>query len=112
MSSSKDLESSVNAIHIEKVSGKVAEHAQHADAETARYVAAPIEIDAATNKRLFWQINRRILAVMLVTYFYAHLVGQDYSWLGTILYMGILVGEYPQNFLLQKLPVAKFLSVK
>jgi hypothetical protein len=39
-----------------------------------------------------------------------HLVGQQYSWLGTILYMGVLVGEYPTNFLLQKLPVAKYLS--
>jgi hypothetical protein len=36
----------------------------------------------------------------------------QYSWLGTILYMGILAGEFPQNFLLQKLPVAKFLAVK
>lgn len=34
-----------------------------------------------------------------------------YQWLGTILYIGILVGEYPQNFLLQKLPLAKMLSV-
>lgn len=39
-----------------------------------------------------------------------HLVGQQYSWLGTILYMGVLVGEYPTNVLLQKLPVAKYLS--
>lgn len=39
------------------------------DQETARYAAQPIEIDAATNKRLFWMVNRRILAVMLVTYF-------------------------------------------
>lgn len=36
----------------------------------------------------------------------------QYSWLGTILYMGILAGEFPQTFLLQKLPVAKFLAVK
>jgi hypothetical protein len=41
----------------------------------------------------------------------AHLVGQDYSWLGTILYMGVLVGEYPTNLLLQKLPVAKYLAL-
>lgn len=41
----------------------------------------------------------------------AHLVGQDYSWLGTILYLGVLAGELPTNFLLQKLPVAKYLSV-
>ncbi|GJC82910.1 putative transporter C460.05 [Colletotrichum liriopes] len=33
------------------------------------------------------------------------------SWLGTILYMGVLVGEYPTNLLLQKLPVAKYLAV-
>lgn len=42
----------------------------------------------------------------------ANLVGQQFSWLGTILYMGVLVGEYPTNFLLQKLPIAKYLSVK
>jgi hypothetical protein len=42
----------------------------------------------------------------------ANLVGSNYSWLGTILYMGVLVGEYPTNLLLQKLPVAKYLAVK
>lgn len=41
----------------------------------------------------------------------ANLVGNQYNWLGTILYMGVLVGEYPTNFLLQKLPVAKYLAV-
>lgn len=78
---------------------------------------------------LFWKINKRIVACMLGTYFCqaldkgtlsfssimgiqedTHLVGQQYSWLGTILYMGVLVGEYPTNVLLQKLPVAKYLS--
>lgn len=77
---------------------KLALHAQQADDETARYAAENIQIDAATNKRLFWKINRRILGVMLVTYFCqsldkgtlgfssimgikkdAHLVGQDVS---------------------------------
>lgn len=42
----------------------------------------------------------------------AGLKGDDYSWLGTILYMGVLCGEYPTNFLLQKLPVAKYLAAK
>ncbi|EON65996.1 hypothetical protein W97_05239 [Coniosporium apollinis CBS 100218] len=112
-----------------RISNKVAQHAELGDVETAHYASAPVEIDAATNKALFWKINKRILGVMLVTYFCqsldkgslgfssimgiqkdAHLVGQEYSWLGTILYMGILAGEYPQNFLLQKLPVAKFLA--
>ncbi|KAF2652502.1 MFS general substrate transporter [Lophiostoma macrostomum CBS 122681] len=99
------------------------------DEETAHYASQRVHIDEATNKRLFWKINKRILVIMLGTYFCqsmdkgtlgfssimgiktdAKLVGQDYSWLGTILYMGILAGEYPQNFLLQKLPVAKFLA--
>jgi hypothetical protein len=29
----------------------------------------PVHIDAATNKRLFWKVNRPVLVVMLVTYF-------------------------------------------
>ncbi|KAF5989871.1 allantoate permease [Fusarium bulbicola] len=101
-----------------------------ADLETANYAQdAPVEIDDKTNKELFWTVNRRILACMLGTYFCqsldkgtlgfssvmgiqedANLHGQQFSWLGTILYMGVLVGEYPTNFLLQKLPVAKYLA--
>lgn len=42
----------------------------------------------------------------------AHLVGNEYSWLGTILYIGVLAGEYPTNFLLQKLPVGKYIASK
>lgn len=40
-----------------------------ADEQTARYAYQAIHIDEATNKRLFWKINGRILVVMLVTYF-------------------------------------------
>ncbi|KAL2793245.1 major facilitator superfamily domain-containing protein [Aspergillus keveii] len=103
---------------------------QAADDETAAYTAgSPVEIDKATNRRLFWQINKRILVCMLGTYFCqsldkgtlgfssimgiqedAGLDGDKYNWLGTILYIGVLVGEYPTNFLLQKLPVAKYLA--
>ncbi|KAK4500891.1 hypothetical protein PRZ48_009083 [Zasmidium cellare] len=60
-----------------------------ADDETAKYASEGIEISKADNKRLFWK----------------------YSWLGTILYIGILAGEYPQNYLLQKFPVGKFLAI-
>ncbi|KAI0156896.1 major facilitator superfamily domain-containing protein [Xylariaceae sp. FL1272] len=89
-----------------------------------------IEIDAATNRKLFWTVNRRILGCMLVTYFLqsldkgsvafasvqgliedAHLVGSEYSWLGSVLYIGVLVGEFPTNLLLQKFSVAKYLSL-
>ncbi|PNP42011.1 hypothetical protein TGAMA5MH_06190 [Trichoderma gamsii] len=130
---SKEFEASPMSDHQEaiKMEAMTVKYIGKGDEETSRYLGdAPIEIDAATNKRIFWKINRRILAIQLVTYFCqsldkgtlnfssimgiqkdAHLVGQQYSWLGTILYMGILVGEYPQNFLLQKLPLAKVLAV-
>lgn len=39
-----------------------------------------------------------------------HLVGNQYSWVGSIFYFGYLVAEYPAAFLIQRLPVAKFLS--
>ncbi|KAL4869462.1 hypothetical protein BDV12DRAFT_196306 [Aspergillus spectabilis] len=101
-----------------------------ADDETAAYVTgAPVTIDPATSRRLFWLINRRILICMLGTYFCqsldkgtvgfssimgimddAGLDGNKYNWLGTILYIGVLVGEYPTNLLIQKLPVAKYLA--
>lgn len=42
----------------------------------------------------------------------AGLDSDKYNWLGTILYIGVLVGEYPTNFLAQKLPVAKYLAAK
>ncbi|KAF4812292.1 putative transporter [Colletotrichum siamense] len=36
-----------------------------------------------------------------------HLVGQQYSWVGSIFYFGWLIAEYPANAVLQKLPVGK-----
>ncbi|GIK02000.1 hypothetical protein Aspvir_006043 [Aspergillus viridinutans] len=105
-------------------------HHGELDQETAAYAnSTAIHVDKATNRRLFWMINRRVLVCMLATYFCqsldkgtlgfasvmgiqkdASLVGNDYSWLGTILYVGVLVGEYPTNFLLQKLPVGKYIA--
>lgn len=38
-----------------------------------------------------------------------HLVGQQYSWLGSILSLGALTGMFPASYLIQKLPSAKFL---
>ncbi|KAH8596305.1 major facilitator superfamily domain-containing protein [Bisporella sp. PMI_857] len=89
------------------------------DAETAAYVGeSAVFVDDETSKKLFWTVNKRILAYKGTLGFAsimgirtdAHLHGQQYSWLGTILYMGVLVGEYPTNLLLQKFPVAKYLA--
>ncbi|CCO29287.1 putative transporter C417,10 [Rhizoctonia solani AG-1 IB] len=118
------------------VSSKTGDGAGHnagIDAEVANFFAAQegknIVIDEATNKRLKRMIDKRVLLVMVVTYFLqtldkgtinfasimgiqqdTHLVGQQYSWLTTCLYIAILVWEFPTNRLLQVLPVAKYLA--
>ncbi|KAF7191903.1 putative transporter [Pseudocercospora fuligena] len=40
-----------------------------------------------------------------------HLHGQQYSWLASIFYFGYLLGQWPSGYLMQKLPIGKFLSV-
>ncbi|RDW85433.1 allantoate permease-2 [Coleophoma crateriformis] len=39
-----------------------------------------------------------------------HLVGQDYSWVGSIFYFGYLVAEFPSTWLLSRFPIGKFLT--
>jgi hypothetical protein len=39
------------------------------------------------------------------------LIGNQYSWLGALFYLGYFVWEYPTNLLLQKFPVATYMSV-
>lgn len=39
------------------------------------------------------------------------LVGDDYALLGTMFYVGYLVWEYPTSYLMQRLPLAKYLSI-
>ncbi|KAF5388085.1 hypothetical protein D9615_000249 [Tricholomella constricta] len=86
-------------------------------------------IDEATNVRLRWMIHKRVLTVMVVTYFAqsldkgtinfasimgiredTNLKGQEYAWLTTCVYIAILVWEFPTNRLIQKLPIAKYLA--
>ena len=40
-----------------------------------------------------------------------NLQGQQYSWAVSLFYFGYLVGEFPANYLLQKLPIGKFAAV-
>jgi MFS transporter, ACS family, allantoate permease len=37
-----------------------------------------------------------------------HLVGNEYSWVGSIFYFGFLIAEWPANILIQKLPIRSF----
>ena len=39
------------------------------------------------------------------------LVGSQYSWVASIFYFGYMVAEAPANYLLQKLPIARFAAV-
>ncbi|PMD46859.1 MFS general substrate transporter [Hyaloscypha variabilis F] len=101
------------------------------DGEVAKYTSeARIVIDEVTNKRLRKLIDRRVLVVMIFTYFlqaldkgtlsfasimgiqkYTHLVGQEYSWLTTCIYIAILIVEFPTNWIIQRVPIAKYLSI-
>lgn len=39
-----------------------------------------------------------------------HLSGTEYSWISALFYLGYLFWEYPTSLMLQKLPIAKFMS--
>ena len=88
------------------------------DPEVAEYATATaIEISPEENKRLFNLINKRVLPIMVFTYFIQaldkgtlsftsimgirtdlHLVAQEYNWLTTCIYIAVLIVEYPTNW--------------
>ncbi|KAK6856089.1 allantoate permease [Apiospora arundinis] len=89
-----------------------------------------VVVTPADNKRVLWRIDKVILPIMLTVYFlqaldkatlaYAsvfglvedtHLVDNQYSWLGSIVYLAQLVMQFPLAWLLVRLPIAKFTSV-
>lgn len=41
----------------------------------------------------------------------ANLTGPEYSWLGSLFYLGYLAWEFPTGMLLQRFPIAKFMSI-
>lgn len=92
------------------------------DKELAQYVSdARIEISPEKNAELRRKIDKRVLSVMIITYFLqaidkgtlsfasimgiiddTNLVGQQYSWLTTCIYITILIVEYPQNWIIAR----------
>ncbi|KAF7331961.1 hypothetical protein MKEN_00076400 [Mycena kentingensis (nom. inval.)] len=103
------------------------------DAEVAQFFAqadqTPVVISEAENVRLRWMVHKRVLTVMVITYFaqtldkgtlnFASIMGiipdtglhgQQYAWLTTCLYIAILAWEFPTNRLIQRLPIAKYLG--
>ncbi|KAJ5220704.1 MFS allantoate transporter [Penicillium citrinum] len=86
-----------------------------------------IELDDATNRRILRTIDWHIMPVMCCVYgmnfldkttlSYSSimglkedlgLVGDQYSWLGSIFYFGYIAWEYPTSRLLQLLPLGKY----
>ncbi|CAD6577491.1 MAG: hypothetical protein TREMPRED_001963 [Tremellales sp. Tagirdzhanova-0007] len=86
---------------------------QIVDEETAKYLDSSIVIDAETNTQIKrMAIDKGTLAASSVMGIQTDnkLHGQQYALLGTILYIGILIGELPVNQLIQRVRVAKFLG--
>ncbi|KAI1500038.1 major facilitator superfamily domain-containing protein [Biscogniauxia marginata] len=106
------------------------------DKEVAKYMSSSrIEISPEENTRLRRLIDRRVLVIMIITYFlqaidkgtlsFSSIMGlpkdtglatpdgkvtQQYSWLTTCIYITILCVEYPQNYIIARVPVAKYLG--
>lgn len=110
------------------------EHANfdRVDPEVAKYAENNgVIVSEADNKRLKKLIDRRVLSVMIVTYFlqaldkgtlsFASIMGirkdldldhsQRYPWLTTCIYIGVLAVEYPTNWIIQRVPIAKYLAL-
>ncbi|KAL4880526.1 major facilitator superfamily domain-containing protein [Aspergillus karnatakaensis] len=130
-------EAPTDPTHLENVlsqddMGKDAVDSSRIDHEVMQYAGQEaVAIDKATNKRLRKLIDRRVLAIMIFTYFlqaldkgtmsfasimgireYAGLNnGQKYSWLTTCIYIAVLVVEYPTNWIIQRVPIAKYLGL-
>ncbi|EMF08909.1 2-ketogluconate transporter [Sphaerulina musiva SO2202] len=122
--------SEVERVHSQDDMQKDHQDYSRMDNEVAKYASATaIAISPAENRRLKMLIDKRVLTIMVLTYFLQaldkgtlsftsimglredlHLHGQQFSWLTTCIYIAILIVEYPINWLVQRLPIAKFLG--
>jgi sugar phosphate permease len=122
--------------HVERVlsDGLIKDEADYSrmDKDLQEYVArGQVDVDEATSKRLKRMIDRRVLIIMIFTYFlqaldkgtlsFASIMGirtdlslqngQKYSWLTTCIYIAVLIVEYPTNWIIQRVPIAKYLGI-
>ncbi|PSN67488.1 MFS general substrate transporter [Corynespora cassiicola Philippines] len=103
------------------------------DDEVAKYADATgaIHISEEENRRLKSLIDRRVLPIMVFTYFlqaldkgtmsFTSIMGirddipllkdnHYWGWLTTCIYIAVLIVEYPTNWIIQRVPVAKYLG--
>ncbi|TNY23534.1 permease of the major facilitator superfamily [Rhodotorula diobovata] len=99
------------------------------DAATVSRVDPPGSVSDSDNKRILRKIDCNIMPLLCFVYLiqfldktslsYASIMGlredndlslSEYSWLSSIFYLAYLVGEWPTNWALQRLPLAKYTS--
>lgn len=132
-SSSKADVEAIEAVNAEKAAGP--EHVvptgrRDKAVQLLDSVPARITLTAADNRRILRKIDLVILPILLTVYFlqgldkatlaYAsvfglitdtNLQGEEYSWLGSIVYVALRVFQPLVAFLLVKLPIGKFTGV-
>ncbi|KAG7447434.1 MFS general substrate transporter [Guyanagaster necrorhizus] len=93
-------------------------------------VESNVSIDVDLAPKVLRKIDWRFLPIMFITYNFnfidktilssasvfglktdTHLVGQQYSWVSSVFYFGYLVWAYPTTYLIQRLPVGKYVSI-
>lgn len=65
----KDTSSSMDVKEESRAPEFVVGDSSRVDPEVAKYASDVIDIDDATNQRLKWKLYRRVLPIMVVTYF-------------------------------------------
>lgn len=122
---------SADATH-EKIGTILLKHADRNDADEALKVlegeiGEVIELTPEDERKLLRKIDWNLMPLLCLVYglnyldkttvSYAsimglktdlNLVGQEYSWIGSMFYFGYLFWEYPTNRLLQRLPLGKW----
>lgn len=130
----KSVEASSSPHAEEEVPGRiqVLKHADRNDADEALKVlegenGEVIELTPEDERKLLRKIDLNLMPLLCLVYglnyldkttvSYAsimglktdlNLVGQEYSWIGSMFYFGYLFWEYPTNRLLQRLPLGKW----
>ncbi|KAG7441266.1 MFS general substrate transporter [Guyanagaster necrorhizus] len=76
-------------------------------------VESNVSIDADLARKNFNFIDKTILSSASVFGLKTdtHLVGQQYSWVSSVFYFGYLGWAYPTTYLIQRLPVGKYVSI-
>jgi sugar phosphate permease len=89
-----------------------------------------LEISPSDAKHVLRKIDARIVPILFFLYMLQYLdknainfasayglnagtgmTANDYNWLSSIFYFGYLISQFPSSYLLQRLPVAKFISI-